>query len=201
VSRVAPRENLICNFRAPDRVTFSVWQDFKQWAQDHGLDICFLTLSLCQGFLRSVRSVDDLTLVPTSTKIVQIRQANTFVYGVDKPRREPFALNCSREGSSRTIIRLAWEGYIMEKARSLPRSFSYRDFLELGHDTFRRSVLRLKRDGRILALEPRTNPRFYVVVESENNRVKPWFTGDSQLDWFLEKVRHNVDGLVCVGGE
>jgi len=176
------RQNLICNFRAPDQDAFLIWQQFKQWAVDHGLDVCYLTLSLCQGFLKSVHNVDEPTLIPTGTKIIQIQQANTFVYGVEKPRREPVNLNCSQAAFSRTITRAAWESYIVEKGRDLERSFSYRDFMEIGHSTFRKSIVRLRKNRKIKALEPRTNPRFYAVIVSENNRVKPRFTAVSGSD-------------------
>jgi len=53
----------------------------------------------------------------------------------------------------------------MEKVRDLNRSFSYRDFLELEHNSFRKIVLRLKKKGKIIALPQRTNPRYYVLAE------------------------------------
>lgn len=190
-------KNLICNFRAPDMARYQTWKDYKKWAQDNGLDICHLTLSLIDSFLKSVQGAqaatsqyngglaDGSTLsLVTPTKVINIQQNNTFLYSVPKPRREPLALNCARPLLSRTITSRAWCAYVMEKARDLNRSFSYRDFFEIGHDLFRKCVLRLRKEGKIIALPQRTNPRFYVLSErladypnvSENIRVKQMFT-------------------------
>jgi len=185
-----PRPNLICNFRAPDMARFQVWKDYKKWAADHGLDVCNLTLSLIDSFLKSVQTAqyngghaDGSTVtVATPTQVINIQQQNTFLYSVEKPRREPLVLNCARPLLSRTITSRAWCAYVMEKARDLNRSFSYRDFFEIGHNC----VLRLRKEGKIVPLPLRTNPRFYVLSErladysnvSENTRVKPMFTAD-----------------------
>ena len=47
----------------------------------------------------------------------------------------------------------------------LTREFSYRDFLEIKHDAFRRIILRLRRKGKIVANPQRTVPRFYFLAE------------------------------------
>jgi hypothetical protein len=83
-----------------------------------------------------------------------------------------------------TICSMAFRAYIMEKARELNIAFSFMDFPEINHDLFRKLILELRTRQKILALKPRTNPRFYILHEwkdryptmSENNRVKPKFT-------------------------
>lgn len=180
-----PRHNYICNFRAPDREHYQIWENFKESAHAHGLDICFLTLKLCQAWLSGVKETKEMShQITTATQVINLQQQNTFVYSVQKPRRSSTVLICSRRDYSRTITRLALQAYVMEKARDLQRSFSFRDFLELGHNSFRKCVLELKKRKKIVPLEPRTNPRFYVLCEwlsryptmSKNNGVKPKFT-------------------------
>jgi hypothetical protein len=58
-----------------------------------------------------------------------------------------------------------WKAYVLNKARDLTREFSYRDFLELKHDAFRRIILHLRRKGKIVANPQRTIPRFYFLAE------------------------------------
>lgn len=180
------RRNYICNFRAPDSKHHRVWLDFKQEARGRGLDICYLILSLCQSWLKAVESVSSTTQIVTSLQVINLQQQNTFVYSVQKPRRDPHQLFCSRESYNRTIRSLAFQAYVVEKARDLNRSFMFRTFSELGHDLFRKCILDLKRRGKVLPLEPRTNPRFYILSEwreryptmLENITIKPGFTGD-----------------------
>ena len=102
-------------------------------------------------------------------EIIFIEQQNNFYYQVSKPRREPLKFNCAKKGFSRTISSLAAEAYVTEKARTLESSFSFRDFLELGHATFRKIVLRLKKKERIVALPKRTIPRYYILAENKAN--------------------------------
>lgn len=167
----AVKKNLICNFRAPDKEHYELWQRFKRWCQDHGLDVCRVTLGQVDAFMAAVEAE---VKTPGSTKkqlatalgqIIDIEQTNTFIYSVEKPRRVPIALDCAKPEFSRTVTSRAAEAYVMEKARELGRSFSYRDFLELGHVSFRKIVLRLKKQGKVVPLPQRTNPRFYVLAE------------------------------------
>lgn len=182
----SPRPNYICNFRAPDLEHYQIWLNFKEAARDRGLDICYLTLTLCQAWLKGVEGATATYQIATPTQVINLQQQNTFVYSVQKPRRESPELICSRKEYSRTITSRAFQAYVMEKARDLQRSFSFRDFPELGHGLFRKCVLRLKKRGKVLPLQPRSNPRFYVLREwladyptmKENNRVKPRFTFD-----------------------
>jgi hypothetical protein len=185
-SETTRRQNLICNFRAPNPEYHQIWLDYKEAARSLGLDICYLTLTLCQAWLKAIKGKEEATRLSTATQIINVQMQNTFVYSVQKPRREPPELICSRKKYSRTITSRAFQAYVMEKSRDLQRSFSFRDFLELGHSLFRKCVLELKKRGKILPLQPRTNPRFYILREwipdyptmKENNRVKPRFTRD-----------------------
>lgn len=184
-------KNLICNFRAPNLEFYGIWQEFKQWCKDNGLDVCRVTLSNIASFMKAVESIPDPEQMITAKGQVNIiQQQNTFVYPVGKPRREPIRLNCSKPEFSGTISRAAFEAYVMEKARDLKRSFCFRDFAELNHNSFRKIILRLKKKGKIIPLPLRTNPRFYILAErlpdyptaSKNTRVKQLFTqegGDS----------------------
>ena len=45
-------KNLICNFRAPNLQEFQRWKAYVQWAKDSGQDMCHLTLSLTDGFMK-----------------------------------------------------------------------------------------------------------------------------------------------------
>lgn len=180
------RRNLICNFRAPNQEHHQIWLDFKEAVRSRGLDICFVTLSLCRAWLKGLERADT-SQITTPIQVINLQQQNTFVYSVQKPRREPLELLCSRKVSSRTIISRLFQAYIMEEARDLQHSFCFRDFPELGHSLFRKCILKLKNKEKILPLKPRTNPRFYILREwlpfyptmKENNRVKPRFTSGS----------------------
>lgn len=169
-------KNLICNFRAPDVEHYELWQHFKEWCKDNGLDICRVTLDNVAAFMKSVEGFSGLKgvsnpkqLTTAKGQVIIIQQQNSFVYSVEKPRREPIFMNWAKPKFARTISSIAAEAYVMEKARHLNRSFSYRDFLELEHNSFRKIVLRLKKKGKIIALPQRTNPRYYVLAERLKN--------------------------------
>jgi hypothetical protein len=164
-------------------IKISTWEDwlevqkFKTDVWDKGLDLCHVTLSLIKAYNNGSSQVNS------GASVQNIQMNNTFLYAPGKPRREPQAI-CSDRDSSRTISRMAFDALVMERARGLDRSFSYRDFLYLSHDLFRKSVMRLKNQGKIIPIKPRTNPRFYCLSErigdygivTENNTVKPRFT-------------------------
>ena len=186
---MTPRlRNYICNFRAPDLEHYQTWLDFKEAVRSRGLDICYITLSLCQAWLKSIEEGTAICQITTPTQVINLQQQNTFVYSVQKPRREPLPSFCTKREYPRTLRSRALQAYITEKARDMQQSFSFRDFPELGHDLFRKCILKLKKRKKILPLPPRTNPRFYILCEwiphyptvSQNNRVKPRFTCSSQ---------------------
>ena len=156
------RRQLVCNFRAPSLKEYEEWQEFKRYVKSQGLDVCRVTVSLASSFMAGV---NGSVTVQGQTQIVNIQMNNQFLYQVPKPRREPYSLNCVFPEFRRTISSVLFEAYVLNKARELRREFSYRDFLELKHDVFRRIVLRLKRKGKIMANPQRTSPRFYFLTE------------------------------------
>jgi hypothetical protein len=164
VSVVQPK-NLICNFRAPNMQQFQRWKAYVQWAKDNGMDVCHLTLSLTDSFMKGIEGAAQ---VRNGRQVVNIQQNNVFQYQVSKPRREPFSLDCVRPEFRRTFSSVLFEAYVLNKARDLTREFSYRDFLELKHAAFRRIILRLRRKGKIVANPQRTIPRFYFLAERIN---------------------------------
>ena len=155
-------KNLICNFRAPNLEQYQRWKAYVKWAKDNGHDVCHLTLSLTDAFLKGI---EGYAQVRNGQQVVNIQQNNVFQYQVSKPRREPYDLSCVRKKFQRTFSSVLFEAYVLNKARELTREFSYRDFLELKHDSFRRIVLRLKRKGKIVANPQRTVPQFYFLAE------------------------------------
>ena len=138
------------------------WKAYVQWAKDNGMDVCHLTLSLTDAFMKGI---EGAALVQTGKQVVNIQQNNVFQYQVQKPRREPYDLSCFREEFQRTITSVLFESYVLNKAREMTREFSYRDFLELKHDAFRRIILRLRRKGKITSNSQRSLPMFYVLAE------------------------------------
>jgi hypothetical protein len=155
-------KNLICNFRAPNLRHYQRWKEYVQWAKDNGMDVCHITLSLVDGFMKGT---EGATEVRNGQQVINIQQTNVFQYQVTKPRREPYDLSCVKKEYQRTFSSLLLEGYILNKANDLKREFSYQDFLELKHDAFRRIILRLKRKGKVVANPQRTVPRFYFLTE------------------------------------
>lgn len=137
------------------------------------MDVCHLTLSLTDSFMKGV---DGAAQVRNGGQVVNIQQNNVFQYQVQKPRREPFSLDCVKKEYQRTFSSIVFEAYILNKAREMTREFSYRDFLELKHDAFRRIVLRLKRKGKIVANPHRTHPRFYFLAERIEQEMPGWKT-------------------------
>jgi hypothetical protein len=52
----AQLKNLICNFRAPNFEEFQRWKAYVQWAKDNGQDVCHLTLSLTDSFMKGIEA-------------------------------------------------------------------------------------------------------------------------------------------------
>ena len=169
----AQPKNLICNFRAPNLKEFQRWKAYVQWAKDNGMDVCHLTLSLTDAFMKGI---EGAALVQTGKQVVNIQQNNVFQYQVQKPRREPFSLECVREEYQRTLSVVLFEAYVLNKARDMTREFSYLDFLELKHDAFRKIILRLKHRGRIFANPHKTHPQFYCLAERVPEELPGWKT-------------------------
>jgi hypothetical protein len=158
----AQPKNLICNFRAPNLKEFQRWKEYVQWTKDNGMDVCHLTLSLTDYFMKGIEGAAE---VRNGKQVVNIQQNNVFQYQVSKPRREPYDLSCVKKEYQKTISSVLFEAYVLNKVRDLTREFCYRDFLEIKHDAFRRIILRLRRKGKIVANPQRTLPRFYFLAE------------------------------------
>ena len=158
----AQPKNLICNFRAPNLMQYQRWKAYVQWVKDNGMDVCHVTLNLTDAFMKGT---DAAAEVRNGAQVVNIQHNNVFQHQVSKPRREPYDLSCVRKEFQRTISSVLFDAYVLNKARELTREFSYRDFLELKHDAFRRIVLRLRRKGKIVANPQRTLPRFYFLAD------------------------------------
>ena len=156
------QKNLICNFRAPSEKEYGEWQEYKEYVKGQGLDVCRVTIGLTNGFMAGVKGATE---VYGKQQIVNIQQNNQFLYQVKQPHREPYSLNCVKPEFRRTFSSILFEAYVLNKAREIDREFSFRDFLELKHDAFRRIVIRLKRKGKIMANPQRTIPRFYILAE------------------------------------
>ena len=161
IIEVQPK-NLICNFRAPNLQLYQRWKSYVQWAKDNGMDVCHVTLSLIDSFMKGNEGAVE---VRNGKQVINIQQNNVFQYQVSKPRREPYDLSCVKREYQKTFSSSLFEAYVLNKARELTREFSYRDFLELKHDAFRRIILRLRQKGKIVANPQRTVPRFYFLTE------------------------------------
>ena len=173
-------KDFLCNFRAPDIVHWEMWQRFKLYCQDKGLDICHVVLSLCESFM----GIEIEPQIKTANQqVINLQQQNFFNYNVGKSRRIPDP-SCAKTEEVSTISSIFLDAYVMERARGLDQSFCYLDCPQIGHDSFRKSVLRLRKHRKLIALEPRTNPRFYILpewkdryqTESENNTIKQMFS-------------------------
>jgi hypothetical protein len=175
------RKNYICNIRAPDKEWYQVWLDFKEEVKNLGLDNCFVALTLFKAWLKARKNTISVSQINTASQIILIYQTNAFNYNVEKPRRERFQPDCSPNLPKCTICSKAFQAYIIEKARELNRSFSFKDYPEINHDLFRKLILELKKRGKVLPLSSRTNPRFFILTGwkdrypsmTENTTVKP----------------------------
>jgi hypothetical protein len=161
VSDVQPKK-LICNFRAPNLAELQRWKVYVQWAKDNGMDVCHLTLSLTDSFMKGIEGAAEIR---NGKQVVNIQQNNVFQYQVSKPRREPYDLSYTKKEYQKTISSVLFEAYVLNKARDLTREFSYRDFLEIKNDAFRRIILSLRRKSKIVANPQHTLPRFYFLAK------------------------------------
>src|SRR4030042_5385785 len=115
VSVVQPK-NLICNFRAPNLQEFLRWKAYVQWAKDNGTDVCRLTLSLTDAFMKGNEGAAE---VRTGKQVINIQQNNVFQYQVSKPRREPYDLSAEKREYQKTISSVLFAAYVLNKAREL----------------------------------------------------------------------------------
>ncbi|MGA2522809.1 MAG: hypothetical protein ABSF65_01500 [Candidatus Bathyarchaeia archaeon] len=117
---------------------------------------------LTDSFMKGIEGAAE---VRDGKQVVNIQKNNVFQYQVSKPRREPYDLSCLKKEYQKTISSVLFEAYVLNKARDLTQESSYRDFLEIKHDAFRRIILRLRRKGKIVANSQRTLQRFYFLAE------------------------------------
>jgi len=172
----------ICNFRAQTDDDWTDWKWFVQWCKDSGITTCRPLIAFIRSFRRSMDGLIEgleargkREILNAFHLIVALEQQNTFVYSVEKPRRQQpdllFFRNNFRTATITSRMRLS---YILEKARFLhkhiQKTFCFRDFAEIKHYQFRKLVLQLKRSGHIVAVEPRTNPRFYTLIDSPRTK-------------------------------
>lgn len=157
-----PKKNLICNFRAPNEQQYENWRSYVRWCQDHGRDVCYLTLSLADVFMKGVDGASGAT-IKEPNQTINLNMSNTFTYAVQRPRREPYDLSCVQPQYMKTFSSILFEAYVLHKASELKREFCFRDFLELKHDAFRRIVLRLVKKGKIIKNPQRSVPQFYFL--------------------------------------
>jgi len=169
------KKNLICNFRAPTEELFAKWKAYVAWCQNHGRDVCYITLSLADSFMLGVKGATE---IKDPSQIINIQMNNAFTYQVARPRREPYELSCVRPEYRKTFSSILLEGYVLNKARDINAEFSFRDFLEIKHDAFRRIVRRLIRKSKLVANPQRTVPRFYFLPE----KIPEYITGPSTTE-------------------
>lgn len=173
------RQNRICNFRAPTPEDFQKHKAFVKQVKQDGLDVCRVLIAFEDAYLASKKGSPGQMKFQTPTAVTNIQMNNTFQYQVAKPRREPYSLDCVKPEFRRTFSSVLFESYVLQKASRINMEFSFRDFLELDHASFRRIVARLRKKGAIVKNPLRTNPQFFYLTsklkESENTTVKPMF--------------------------
>lgn len=162
------KKQYYCGFKAPDKEHQDIWKKYSNYVQDLGLDVCRVTIGMCEAFLKG----EEIATIKTPKQVVNLQMNNQFLYQVQKPRRTPYSLNVIKPEFRRTFSSILFESYVLIRANELNRSFCFRDFLEIKHSSFRRIIIRLKRKGKIIAHPIRTNPRFYILVD----RIKDYDT-------------------------
>jgi spore coat protein CotF len=88
---VTQPKNLICNFHAPNLEQYQRWKVYVQWAIDNCIDVCHLTLNLTDAFMQGNEAA---ALVHSGRQVINIQQNDVFQYQVQKPRCEPYSLDC-----------------------------------------------------------------------------------------------------------
>lgn len=176
------KRNLICNFRAQTEQDWEDWKWFVQWCKQSGITTCKPLIAFIRSFRRSMEGLIEglekkgkREILNAFPLIIALDQQNTFVYSIEKPRRQKPDLLFFRNNFRTATIPLRMRlSYVLEKARYYhkcgQRTFCFRDFAEIKHSHFRKIILRLKRNGDIIPLEPRTCPRFYRIVDPRGTK-------------------------------
>ena len=63
-------KNLICNFRAPNLRNFQRWKKYVQWAKDNGMDVCHVTLSLIDAFMKGTEEAAQNSYCSVIAKVL-----------------------------------------------------------------------------------------------------------------------------------
>lgn len=188
-------KQLICSFRAPSRADFDKHKAFTKQVKQDGLDVCRVLIAFEDAYLASKKGSPGTMKFETPQAVTNIQMNNTFQYQVLKPRREPYSLDCVKPEFRKTFSSILFESYVLEKASRIKMEFSFRDFLELEHASFRRIVMRLRKKGLVVANPLRTNPRFFMLTseldKSENTTVKQMFTSGSSDEPTLKTENRN----------
>ena len=169
-------QNLLCNFRAQTLDDWKDWLWFKNQCKDQGLTICRPLIAFIRSYRKFVEGIDKPEVVNAFPVVVQLKQQNTFVYSVEKPRRTPDLSRYIKNIFVTTISKAMADAYVLQKAQRLylegQKTFCFKDFSELRHGRFRKMVQRLRSKDEITTVEPRTCPRFYTLMNPpENNEL------------------------------
>lgn len=149
--------------RAPNAEMFLRWKEYVAWCKDNGRDVCYLTLSLVDAFIKGTKTA-GVAAIKDPAQVINLQMNNTFTYQVARPRRIPYESSCIRKNFRKTFSSIVFEAYVLNKAREINREFSFRDFLELEPRAFHRIVRRLIRKGKVGRMPERTIPRFYFLT-------------------------------------
>lgn len=153
------------NPRARTREQHQELLRLKYFCEDNGLSTCHVIISLVRSFISGWGAIKSFSK-EGQPFIVNLQQQNTFVSQIARPRRvvDPGLLSKAKRDIRGTTYRLAFESYLLLKGLRMRRSFCFQDFFEIGANHFKKIVFRLKRKGLIVAVEPRTCPRFYKLT-------------------------------------
>lgn len=168
----------LCNFRVQTQRDWENWIWFKNYCNDQGLTICRPLIAFIASFRKFAEGIETAKgerpeLINAFPMLVQLKQQNTFVWSVDKPRRTPTDHSLDRFAnlSKKRAITIGEyvDSYILDKARFMwmqgQRTFCFKDFIEIQHRKFRNAMSKLKRKKEIVPCTPRTNPRFYFLTD------------------------------------
>lgn len=167
----------LCNFRTQTLDDWQDWQWFKHFCHANGITTCRPLIAFIRSFRRGMDGLKEglerkqkREVLNAFPLIIALEQQNTFVYSVEKPRRQPtseqlFFKDNFRTATMSTRLRFS---YILEKSQHLfkhgQKSFCFKDFAEIKHHHFRKLMVRLRKSGHIVTVEPRTCPRFYMLT-------------------------------------
>jgi len=166
-------QNLLCNFRAQTLDDWKDWLWFKSQCKDQGLTICRPLVAFIRSYRKFVEGIDTPEVVNAFPVVVQLKQQNTFVYSEVKPRRRPSLESYIKNIFVTATSKAMADAYVLQKAQQLylegQRTFCFKNFSELRHGRFRKIIQRLKQKNELVAMEPRTCPRFYTLMHPPTN--------------------------------